>query len=330
MRFVSFSQNYLKPLATLEGLLYIDYAYMSVVGSGGKDLNKYIYENEKDIFISLFPGIVADNQIEAFISRLKCDLVLVNSKKDEQQLKKICKIFKVPYNGFLYGASWYSKCEKIDNSLLIKKYIVFFEQIDVPKVKTKRLDLLQKLCDLARKNPNRNFLIKSREEFVERDSSLVSLSKEFIFPKNLNFTKIDTNILIHHMDVGISISSSTAIEAILAKKRFILISDYGYKNTYLDFYKNSNLILRFNCIDFEKLLNVDENWKKLNIESPYSNIKKLETVLMNIQKTNRCLDVNILTWIKLIISYPKIFLNNPKITYKKLQKSIKMIKGETK
>lgn len=327
IKYINLQNNYQKSLNILHNYLF-DFFFntdIAFVGSGGKGLNSYLSHHSKTIVVSLFPGIVVEEQIEAFISRLKCDLVLVNSKKDAERLKKICAIFKVPYNGLLLGANWYSKIEELDVKIVEKKYIVFFEQIDVPKSKKNRMDLITQLIKLTKDNPDRNFFIKSREEYIFNELSLLSLSKNFLFPKNLKFTDMDTNILIHHMDVGISISSSTAIEAVLANKYFILLEDYGYNNTYLDFFKKSNLILKFKNIDFKNLPVVNNEWKEENITNPYEKIDNLKKTLNSLKKRKIFIKINFIIWIKLFISYPKKFLRHPKLTYKRINNAIKLI-----
>ncbi|MEA3315923.1 MAG: DUF6716 putative glycosyltransferase [Campylobacterota bacterium] len=300
------------------------------IASGGNDINNIINKLEiystRPIIISLFPGITVENQIDAFITRLKSDLVLLNSKKDEAKYKKLCNIFKVPYNGFLYGASWYSKVENISCEIENKNYIVFFEQIDIPNLKNNRFELLTSLCNTAKKNPQKNFLIKSREEFINQDTSLFSLSKELTLPSNLNFTQIDTSVLIHNMFLGISISSSTCIESILANKRFVLISNYGYKNTFLNFYRGSNMILNLEDIDFDYLPVVNNKWKIENIINPYEQIDSLKLFLDTLNKKERKVKVDFFIWVKLFLLYYKVFIKEPKVIYKKVKKSILLVK----
>ncbi|ANE35937.1 polysialic acid biosynthesis protein NeuE [Campylobacter iguaniorum] len=327
MNLLCYKDNYKKPLEVLECMLKgVDRKDIYIVGAGGNAINEYLKHNPDKIVISLFSGNVF-NQPEAFISRLKTDLVLLNSINDYNEFKKICSIFNIPINGFLLGACWYKKMPNI-KALRDKRYIVFFEQIDVPKTKQDRLKLLNKLCVLADANKNRNFLIKSREEYKSSELSLIRLSSKVNFPKNLNFTNIDTCTLIQNLDIGMSISSSTGIEALLSQKKYIVIGDFGYKNTYLGFYNGSGIISKFKDINLNKIPSINPKWFKENISNPYDNINELKNKLMQIQKTNITININIKVWLKLLLYYRKLFLTKPASTFKKIRKALDKLEGK--
>ena len=326
MNIYCYQENYKKPMNVLQNTLKDVYRKdIHIIGGGNRILNEHINNNLDKIILSFYPGIVFE-QPEALIGRLKADLVFANSINDYNELKQICSIFKVRFNGFFLGAVWYEKAKQI-KEIEEKKYIVFFEQIDIPKTKDNRVKLLKEIFKMANKNQNRNFLIKSREEYRDHKLSLYNLSKEFDLPKNIHFTDIKTCDLIQNLDLGISISSSTSIEALLANKKYIIISDFGYKNTFLNFYKNSGLIQKFKDIDLYHLPSVNPKWAKQNIFNPYddNNINKLKTKLNEIQKENIVIDKNILIWIKLFLYYYKLFLKKPFSTFKKIRKILQIL-----
>lgn len=326
MTIYCYQDNYKKPIQTISDILKnINRDDIHIVGAKNTILNEHIKNNPDKIILSLYPGIILD-QPWAFIGRLRADIVILNSLKDYNEYKKICNIFKVRFNGFLLGATWYNKTESI-KEIQEKRYIVFFEQIDIPKTKENRIKLLDKIFKLAKRYPNRNFLIKSREEYNNTKLSLYNLSKELILPKNLNFTKLQTCDLIQNLDLGISISSSTSIEALIAGKNYIIISDFGYKDTFVNFYKNSGIIKKFDCINLSSLPKLNPKWQKQNITNPYNSdsINELIIKLNQIQKEKIIINKNIIVWIKLILYYYKLFLKNPYLTFKKIKRTLNIL-----
>lgn len=326
MNIYCYQENYKKPIKTITNILKsVNRDDIHIVGAKNTILNEHIKNNLDKIIVSLYPGIIF-NQPWAIIGRLRADIVLLNSQKDYNELKKICDIFKVPFNGFLLGAAWYNKQKHI-KEIYNKKYIVFFEQIDIPKSKPNRLRLLDKLCKFARQNPSRSLLIRSRAEYDKDELSLKNLSKDMSLPSNLSFTDIETSLLIENLDLALSISSSTCIEAILAGKKCIICDDFGYKDTFLGFYKNSGIVRKLENIDLTSYQVISRKWKRQNISNPYDikNINKLIAKLYQVKKRKININKNIFIWIKLVFYYHKLFLKNPWITYIKIKRTLNII-----
>jgi hypothetical protein len=246
------------------------------LGLGGLDTNNIInffdVYDKKPKTISLFPGIVGEEQLDAFITRVRCDLVLLNSKKNEAVHKKVCKIFNRPYNGFLFGASWYcpSLIKKSSDS---KKLIVFFEQIDAPSSRKERSLLVKNLLLFAENNFSFNILIKPRKEFIGNEKSIVPMLSNCDIPNNLTIVDQEIGDLINIMDFGITVSSSVAIEALLENKKIVIINDF--KPIYTKFYNGSGLFRRILEIEPHNLPNVNKTWLEDNLTNPKDRVNLL-------------------------------------------------------
>ncbi|NYT79819.1 hypothetical protein H0A71_22900 [Alcaligenaceae bacterium] len=59
-------------------------ADMVVLSCGGKDINEILSllrdRNCKALTVALFPGIVVPEQLDAFVSRVRCSITLLNCK----------------------------------------------------------------------------------------------------------------------------------------------------------------------------------------------------------------------------------------------------------
>src|SRR5690606_3577751 len=109
-------------------------------------------------------------QLDAFVTRLGCDRVLLNSPADLARYRMLCAVLRVPCNGELYGAAWFEGAARAGEGagpLPMTAHAarggpasVFFEQAGVPHRPEDMADLARKLLDLARRNPERHFYIK--------------------------------------------------------------------------------------------------------------------------------------------------------------------------
>lgn len=245
--------------------------------SGGKLLNNLIEirnkNNFKCIIFSAFPGIVADEQLDAFITRLNADFVLLNSKKDKSIYSEICKQLKVTDNGILYGASWFNWISRVKEST--SNDIVFFEQIDVPYELNKRKELILKLNEFARENKNINIIIKTRTvNSDKKEKNLKYISKNINLESNCLFSDENIEYLISKMLFGITISSSVVIEAILRNKKIYTITDFKNNSDYSDFYHNSGITIKLNET-LTTTTNLNKTWVKQNVANPRDNINTI-------------------------------------------------------
>ncbi|KAA0911363.1 DUF6716 putative glycosyltransferase [Pusillimonas sp. ANT_WB101] len=87
-----------------------------VLSCGGKDINEILSllrdRNGKALTVALFPGIVVPEQLEAFVSRVRCSITLLNSQFDARIYRRVCKALGMPDNGVVFGAAWWDDIDE--------------------------------------------------------------------------------------------------------------------------------------------------------------------------------------------------------------------------
>lgn len=86
------------------------------------------------------------------------------------------------------------------------------------------------------------------------------------------------------------------------------------------------MILNLEDIDFDYLPVVNNKWKIENIINPYEQIDSLKLFLDTLNKKERKVKVDFFIWVKLFLLYYKVFIKEPKVIYKKVKKSILLVK----
>ena len=103
---------------------YFKTAKIVFAGLGGRDLNRLIsvlssdIEGQKPKIVSYFPGVVQYRMIEAFTTRLLCDFVLLNSRRDYRIFNWIANRIEGSASGVLFGAPWVSELDFVCDCLL--------------------------------------------------------------------------------------------------------------------------------------------------------------------------------------------------------------------
>lgn len=281
------------------------------LGMGGKNLNKFIKKardtNSRSKIVGYFPGILHLNIFESLITRLLCDVVLLNSKHDFDIYKSISEKLLGYNNGILFGAPWVSPKKYVYNRCEID--LLFVEQSIVPDRLYLRKKMLIKLCKLAFKNKEKKIVIAIRAKNGEESSHKVLYPLDQFnisdMPTNLSFSYSDINELISISDRVATISSSAAYISITQGKFTYFISDLGVRRRYgNDFFKKSGMFCRINRV-FNKNPRVTK-WKELNVQG--MDVNFLNDIL-RVKKSSfnsiPCVNIfsltNIFYWIKLCI-----------------------------
>lgn len=219
--------------------------------------------------ISVFPGIVSHYQLDAFISRLNVDQVWLNSKADLDLYRVICKVFRRPFNGILYGMSWLENNIQISYNLCQKdKTAIFFEQTEILSSHLKRIEFESCFKRIVGYNPNVLFKYKIRDN-----------SDDFYFSKlRMELASIDNVVIVNKLsDTDIfdasyylSISSSALIEGLVYGKSTFII-DYSLLNLESkEFFKDSKIILK--DFDLSHSRNVNVKWYNKRISTPLDKV----------------------------------------------------------
>ncbi|WP_284891951.1 DUF6716 putative glycosyltransferase [Cobetia amphilecti] len=265
-----FFQQYKTLMFDVKQFLYSQF-YLStqadyiVFSCGGRWINYIIdvyHESNwaKPLYLTIFPGILVKNQLEAHISRARCDISLVSSNVDAFYNRKICHALGLSDNSFIWGPVWFNKS---DNSSIASSAAVFYCQ-DEFLVDTNSFNKLYScLISVAVNNPGWVIYIKPRnnkgDNFYTYLSSLPKLHERIVL--------YDRSIqhCLTYFPVHITISSSAVIPAISSGKSVFILKDFYSKKHYSHYFKKSKLIKYARNIDLSSSTPPCKNWYNNNI-----------------------------------------------------------------
>jgi hypothetical protein len=320
---------------------YVFYSDVVLLSCGGRAINAVINKIEshygekgaRPIIVTNFPGIVVESQLEAFITRLRSDVVLLNSRKDEKSYKKICKAFNRTYNGFLIGAVWYNISNEKNPASQNSNATVFYEQEQVPHRLVDRVTIAKSILKLSRENPNRIFYIKNRGKLLTNNSIFsILLNVTPVVPDNVLLFEGPVEDALICSDSCITVSSSVALEALLYGQKVFLLKIGNIKNNHLEFFKGSGLLIDPFAMDIEKKVSAKSSWIKSNLTDPNA---KLNNFLTHLSALSNIMPKNVVllhfskrvTMLKLAANFPGIFITNFSLIRKKLNSAFNIIHG---
>ncbi len=244
------------------------------------------------ITISLFPGVIFGD-IDSIASRMNVDILLCNNKIDYEIAKSIKETYNLNTHLLLYG---FPIIKKIESFKKVRENIYFFEQVKIPETYSDRFYLLSKLIEYAFKNPNEKIYIKPRVARNEKtvhinkypmEKLLEEYAKNNILPNNLLFTYKSIEACFSDMQLGITLSSTVAIEAIYNSIPMAIISDFGLRNDFA----NKDFLGSGCLVSFDNLakqdLEVPSDWYDNMVAFPKNRNIELNKLLLNITSQNK-------------------------------------------
>ncbi|ERP88194.1 hypothetical protein Q669_07020 [Labrenzia sp. C1B10] len=243
--------------------------------------------NARPLVICIYPGLVLRYAYDGFSMRAPADLLWLNCKKDVEAYTAMCDAFgHVSSNARLFGNA--SLLERIDRKPDADETgpIVFFEQAIIPRYYHERKFLVEQLFALAKRFPQKTFLIKARavgskatlhRTWHSIDSLFREVGKENDeVPRNIRLTEERAPRLLAKASHCLTISSTVAVEAINAGVPTTLISDFGAHDDYgLQYFYGSGLLRSFEQLDFEKPFHVNSKWREEFAFDPGQSINQL-------------------------------------------------------
>ncbi|WP_041681756.1 DUF6716 putative glycosyltransferase [Cupriavidus sp. DF5525] len=310
-----------------------------VLSCGGRDINSILARlralPQRPATASLFPGIVVRSQFDAFLTRARCDHVLLNSPADARRYRRICRALGLEFNGIVYGASWFDSeaDEKVATAAEVTAGTVFFEQIDVPRLGYDRQKLADMLIRLALRNPSRNFYVKTRTEKATREhnkrlpASLSCLLGETGYPANLRVCSDEVQEFVSKTDSCVTVSSSAAIEWLLAGQKVFLVSEFASRKHYSNFFAGSRLFRKLESLDPTELSRASRRWLADNVRYPELTSGQLQ-ILLSKQESIREIrwgpGVVLRLWLRVL---PQ-FIHSPRLTLRKLRNALNLVRWE--
>ena len=249
-------------------------------------------KREKIITISLFPGVIFGD-IDSIASRMNVDVLLCNNKIDYEIAKNIKDTYGLATNILLYGFPIIKKVETLKAS---QNSIYFFEQVKIPENYNDRFYLLSKLVEYAFRNQHTVVYIKPRVALGEKtvhinrypmEKLLEDYGKKNKIPDNLLFTYKSIEECFSDMKLGITLSSTVAIEAIYNKIPMAIISDFGLRRDFANSeFLESGCLVSFDNLG-EKELEVTSSWYDSMISFPANRIELFNDLLSTVGNNKR-------------------------------------------
>lgn len=226
------------------------------------------------------------------------DLVWLNSTRDVNLYRKMCDAFGISAeNARLFGvAPLLERIERTDDDE--NKPVVFFEQAVIPKNYDERVYLARQLVALAKRFPDRQFIIKLRatgsdvtlhQPSYPLDSLLYEVANsQGHWPPNLQLSSQESAVsLLSKASHCLTISSTVSVQAINAGIPTAIIGDYGAREEYgLSYFFGSGLITTFENIRFPFEGKPEENWWSYNVEDPDRHIAQLISEAVELAETH--------------------------------------------
>jgi len=244
----------------------------------------------RPIVISVYPGLVLRYLFDGLSTRAPADLLWLNCRRDVSEYTRMCKGFGIdPSNARLFGNG--SVLDRIarDPRAAANGPIVFFEQAVIPRHYDERRFLVEQLFELARRNPERQVLIKARvngsKATLHRTwHAIDSLFREVASdagqpaPSNLALTQENTPKLLSRASLCLTVSSTVAVESLYAGIPTVIINDFGAHDDYgLQYFYGSGILQSFSQIDPENVPTVEQGWLEEYTHDPSVSIRALVT-----------------------------------------------------
>ncbi len=296
------------PVVTIKGLCQsdeiksYDIVLSCLEGMSTRHLFHYLQDlgSARPLVICVYPGLVLRYAFDGFSMRAPADLLWLNCEKDVEAYTTMCDSFgHDSSNARLFGnASLFEKIER-DADAATAGPVVFFEQAVIPRYYHERKFLVEQLCALARRYPEKEFLIKARAagkkatlhrtwHAIDHLFGEVAKSDEGL-PANIRLTEERTPVLLARASHCLTISSTVAIEALHAGIATTLIADFGAHDDYgLQYFYGSGLLRSFEYIDLEVPPRMDKRWGEQFVLDPLLSIRRLvsEAMQTRLEKTS--------------------------------------------
>ena len=254
-----------------DNLALLSNADIIFAGLGGRETSHLInkLERPRASIIGFFPGILNYRIFEALATRLLCDAVLLNSKRDYHLYSKLAKATIGIDNGVLWGCPWIGLPPPVPGDI----DLLFIEQSSVPEAKEQRVALMRNIWQMARLHPDWRIVIAIRSRKGQTTSHeltycLSEVAEELPNrPANIRLEYGEINLLIARAARIATISSSAAFTSLAWQKPTIFVSDLGFHhkwgNTY---FRNSGHVGPLDG-DFEKSTRSSQ-WIAQHVSSP--------------------------------------------------------------
>ncbi|WP_130799142.1 DUF6716 putative glycosyltransferase [Streptomyces otsuchiensis] len=229
-----------------------------------------------------YVGVIYENLVDGLLLRAGSDLLLANSAQDAERFRGIYASLGVDTSGvveaalpFLGGASHDPSAAGRDRPFTV----CFAVQPSVPGTREARMSLLNHLARHARLHPEREVLLKLRNQPGEAVTHTERFPYQQLLaalpdpPPNLRAVYGDMGSVLDRTDLLVTVSSTAAVEAVHRSVPTAVLSDFGVREAHGNhFFVHSGLLTSFADLDRGHVPTVRPEWAARNgigIEDPY-------------------------------------------------------------
>ncbi|EEY13284.1 DUF6716 putative glycosyltransferase [Mannheimia haemolytica] len=241
--------------------------------------------NKKPLIITCFSGSIFGNA-ESISSRINSDILLVNNESDRNIAQSIASEYGLETTILNYGLI--NLDLSFQRNKKSGKNIFFIDQVKIPQLKTEREYVLEKLLELARSKPDYSVFLKTRlygnEITVHKDQYPYAhlLRNKKNIPTNFSLYNDSIEVAFQEMDICISFSSTSALEAIYYGIPTYIIKDLGIRESlYNPPFLQSGLLTDFSQLDsLEQFLQIpNKDWFDKQIKFTQDRDKELNNII---------------------------------------------------
>lgn len=239
----------------------------------------------RPVLISLYPGLLFRFHLEGMMSRMNCDLFALNSPSDKQLYLRLCAGVGVSGdNALCLGLTTVpGRAQAAKHDVPSDGTITFVGQPTVPAGRHERLFVLARLCELARREPNRRIVVKPRHRPGETTLHRVRHHYERLLPQvpggappNLAIRYDPIDQVLANTRVCVTFSSTAALEAVALGIPTRIVTDLGInENLGNHFFLGSGMLADLDSIHGGLASQVDPDWRAEHLVSADDNMPAL-------------------------------------------------------
>jgi hypothetical protein len=218
---------------------------------------------DRPVVVTGYVGVIYENLVDGLLLRGGSDIILASSAHDAERFREIYTSLGVGTGAiveaalpFLRGAPHDPEAAGRDRPFTV----CFAVQPSVPETRAGRMALLRRLAQHARLHPDREVLIKLRNQPGEA----VTHTEHFPYPQllrqlpdppaNLRVVYGEMGAVLDRTDLLVTVSSTAAMESVQRSIPTAILSDYGVREAHGNhFFIASGLLTTWDALDAGEL-----------------------------------------------------------------------------
>ncbi|MDB1087228.1 hypothetical protein PJ985_06555 [Streptomyces sp. ACA25] len=228
----------------------------------------------RPVTVSGYYGVVYEKMVDGLLLRAGCDLVIANSAFDAERFRDIYAGIGADPDSVVEAGLPFLGGARYDPSPVGRERpftVCFAVQPTVPAGETARSGLLQRLDRHARRYPDREVLLKLRNQPGEAVTHIERHSYQALYDAmpapapNLRLVHGDMGSVLDRTDLLVTVSSTAAMEALHRGIPTAILSDYGVREALGNHYfLQSGCLASWADLDAGTVPTADPGWAALH------------------------------------------------------------------